>query len=193
MVNDMDTNSVQNDLPQENWLLKNRKRATIKMMEKLLIPTLWKRCHKFLWKMVMTHNHSSNLYGWELFLTIHMCHGMNAWHMLIDQQGNYFQATCKCSIWLPIALIHQIFHVFNIGKFYQDFISRIDDFVVAFNAKGPLFIHPETLKIFGTKNIGKTPAWTIAHCLEWLPSTRKHYCFIYVTYPSWAKHLIMHI
>jgi len=50
-----------------------------------------------------------------------------------------------------------------------------NDFVVAFNDKGPLFIHPEILKIFGNKQIDKTPAWTIAHCLEHLPSTKKHY------------------
>jgi len=31
------------------------------------------------------------------------------------------------------------------------------------------------LKLFGNKKIGKTPAWTIAHCLERLPSMMKHY------------------
>jgi len=50
-----------------------------------------------------------------------------------------------------------------------------NEFVVAFNEEGPLFIHPKIQNIFGKKKIGKTPALTIVHCLECLPTTKKQY------------------
>ena len=63
----------------------------------------------------------------------------------------------------------------TISNSIRTYSQASNDFVVAFNDEGPSFIHPEILNIFGNKKIGKTPAWTIAHCLERLPSTKKQY------------------
>jgi len=63
----------------------------------------------------------------------------------------------------------------TIANSIRTYSQATNDFVVAFNDEGPSFIHPEILKIFGNKKIGKTPAWTIAHCLDSLPSTKKQY------------------
>jgi len=61
----------------------------------------------------------------------------------------------------------------TISNSIRTYSQTSNDFVVAFNDEGPSFIHPDILNIFGNKKIGKTPAWTIAHCLEHLPSTKK--------------------
>ena len=49
-----------------------------------------------------------------------------------------------------------------ISNSIRTYSQTSNDFVVVFNDKGLSFIHPEILKIFGNKKIGKTPAWTIA-------------------------------
>jgi len=44
-----------------------------------------------------------------------------------------------------------------IANSIRTYSQSTNDFVVAFNDERPSFIHPEILKIFGSKKIGKTP------------------------------------
>jgi len=133
--------------------------------QELIIPTLQIKCHKFLWTMVIKHNHSQ-LYGWEQICIILMSLDVNAWHMLINHPGNYFQAMLKCSIWYPIVLIQLIFHCFYCLPILSGLLTSNQSFCYCF-------------QWWGTQKFWKcleTTNWTIAHCLEQLPSTRKHYC-----------------
>jgi len=152
--------------------------------------------HKLLWTMVINHNHS-HLYGWEEIHTIHMYLAMNAWPMLIDHQGNYFQAMHKCSILYLILLIHVIFHsCFSHLPILSRLIHKQWMILLLLSmTRGYCSFTQKFWKHMETKHIGKTPAWTIvlAHCLEWLSNMRKCNCLFPCNIPKLGKHQIMHI
>jgi len=173
IVNDTDPNIMQNKFPADHPVLQSRKRvatedhkdiANVDITNKVARismdnddqtqpkPPIWMR----------THPYKSYVPRRECVAYVDQ-----PARKLFPSHVQMFNLISNCLDQSDILLFLTIFNSI------RTYCQASNDFVVAFNDKGPSFIHPEILKIFGNKKIGKTPAWTVAHCLKCLPSTKK--------------------
>jgi len=168
---DADQTILQNKLPADPSVLNNRKRVAtenqkeidnVDMVDKVAQTSADNDDERKPMPPMQTHSYNA-------YVTRRECVSFvdRPARKLFPSHTQLFNLIVNCLDQSDIALFLMI------SNLIRSYSQTCNDFVVAFNEEGPSFIHPDILKIFGNKKIGKTPAWTIAHCLECLPSTKK--------------------
>jgi len=184
LINHMDTNTIHNNLSLEHLLLQNRKRAAIEDDTGIDNSNIVEKV-----PLISMENGDQSQPQQPIKMRTNPYNSYISWHecmAYVDRPPmKLFPSHMQMFNWIANGLDPSDIPMFlTLENSIRTYSQGINNVVVAFNNEGPSFIHQEILKLFRTKMIGKTPAWTIAHYYQVQGNIIINFL---VTFPSWAK------